>query len=102
MNMGQMMQQAQQFQQKLALLQEELAKKKVSSSVGGGMVTATVNGRHEVLELHIDREIINPLEPVMLQDLVVAAINDAMKKAQEMAQQEMASLTGGLRIPGLF
>ena len=102
MNMEQMMKQAQQFQQRLAQLQEELAMKKVSSSVGGGMVTATVNGRHEVLELRIDREIINPDEQVMLQDLVVAAINDAMKKAQEMAQQEMTSLTGGIRIPGLF
>lgn len=102
MNMEQMMKQAQQFQQRLAQLQDELAHKKVSSSVGGGMVTVTVNGRHEIMSLSIDREVINPDEQVMLQDLIVAAINEAMKKAQDMAQQEMTRLTGGMRIPGLF
>ena len=98
------MQQAQQFQQKMGQMQEELAAKTVSSTVGGGMVSATVNGKFEVLSLQIEKEAIDPNDPVMLQDLVVAAINDAMKKAREMAQAEMAKLTGGLglNIPGLF
>ncbi|OGR03878.1 MAG: nucleoid-associated protein, YbaB/EbfC family [Deltaproteobacteria bacterium RIFOXYD12_FULL_50_9] len=102
MNMEQMMKQAQQFQQRLVQVQEELAKKRVSSTVGGGMVTVTVNGRHEVLSLAIDPAVINPTEQVMLQDLIVAAVNDAMNKAQTLAQQEMAQLTGGIQIPGLF
>ena len=101
MDMDQIMKQAQQFQQKLAEMQEELAGKEVTSTVGGGMVTATVNGRHELLSLTIEKEVIDPNDPGMLQDLVVAAVNDAMKKAQEMAKSGMSKLTGGLNIPGL-
>ena len=98
------MQQAQQFQQKMGQMQEELALKTVSSTVGGGMVSATVNGKFEVVSLQIEKDAVDPDDPVMLQDLVMAAINDAMKKAREMAKAEMAKLTGGmgLNIPGLF
>ena len=102
MNMEEIMKQAQQFQQKLGQVQEELAQKTVSATVGGGMVSVTVNGRHELLNISIDKEVINPDDPVMLQDLIVAAVNEAMKKAQEMIQSEMGNLTGGIKIPGLF
>jgi hypothetical protein len=102
MDMNQVMKQAQQFQQRLAEMQENLAGKQVSSSVGGGMVSATVNGRHELVTLTIDKEAVDPNDTQMLQDLVIAAVNDAMRKAQEMIQAEMGQLTGGIKIPGLF
>ncbi|PLX48744.1 MAG: YbaB/EbfC family nucleoid-associated protein [Desulfobulbaceae bacterium] len=104
MDMNAIMQQAQQFQAKMAEMQNELADKTVSASVGGGMVSAVVNGRHEVVSITIDKEVINPEDPVMLQDLVVAAVNEAMKQAKEMIQAEMAKLTGGmgLDIPNMF
>jgi len=102
MDMNQIMQQAQQFQQKLGQIQEELAHKQVTSTVGGGMVSATVNGKHELIDLKIEKEVIDPNEADMLQDLIVAAVNDAMKQAQNMIQSEMAKLTGGIKIPGLF
>jgi hypothetical protein len=102
MDMNQIMQQAQQFQQKLQSMQAELSQKQVSATVGGGMVTATVNGQHELIELTIEKEVLDSSDPVMVQDLVIAAVNEAMKKAQEMIQAEMSKLTGGLKIPGLF
>jgi hypothetical protein len=102
MDMNQIMQQAQQFQQKLQSMQAELSQKQVSATVGGGMVTATVNGQHELIELTIEKEVLDSSDPVMVQDLVLAAVNEAMKKAQEMIQAEMSKLTGGLKIPGLF
>jgi len=104
MDMQAIMQQAQQFQQKMGQVQEELALKTVSSTVGGGMVSVTVNGKFEVVSLQIEKEAVDPDDPMMLQDLVMAAINDAMKKSREMAKEEMAKLTGGmgLNIPGLF
>ena len=102
MNMEEIMKQAQQFQQKMGQVQEELAQKTATASVGGGMVSVTVNGRHEVVNLTIEKEVINPDDPVMLQDLVLAAVNEAMKKSQEMMQSEMGKLTGGMKIPGLF
>ncbi|MBU0730415.1 MAG: YbaB/EbfC family nucleoid-associated protein [Proteobacteria bacterium] len=102
MDMSQIMKQAQEFQKNLAKSQEELAGKKVSSSVVGGMVTATVNGRHELISLVIEKEVIDPSDPVMLQDLVMSAVNDAMRKAGELAKSELGKLTGGMNIPGLF
>ena len=102
MDFQQMMQQAKDFQGKMAAVQDELADKQVTSTVGGGMVSVTVNGRHEVIDLKIDPEIITPEDPQMLHDLVKAAINDAMHKAHEMIRGEMAKLTGGMNIPGLF
>ena len=102
MDIKQIMQQAQQFQQNMAEVQEGLAGKEVSSSVGGGMVKATVNGKMELLSLNIEKDVIDPADPQMLQDLVVAAVNEAMRQAQDMAKSEMAKLTGGLNIPGMF
>ena len=102
MDMNEIMRQAQQMQQKLGQVQDELANKSVTATVGGGMVSVTVNGRNELLSIHIDKEVINPDDQVMLQDLIVSAVNEGTKKAQDMAQAEMRKLTGGLNIPGIF
>jgi hypothetical protein len=102
MDMKQMVKQAQQFQQRLTDMQAELAGRQVSASVGGGMVSATVNGRHELVSLTIDKEVVDPADPQMLQDLVVSAVNEAMRKAQTMIEAEMAKITGGIKIPGMF
>ncbi len=102
MNMGNLMKQAQQFQEKIGTIQEELATKMVTGTAGGGMVTATVSGSSEVVGIAIERDVINPEEAQMLQDLVVAAVNDGLRKAKELSQQEMGKLTGGLNLPGMF
>ena len=102
MDMKQMVKQAQQFQKRLTEMQGELAGRQVSATVGGGMVSATVNGRHELISLTIDKEGVDPADPQMLQDLVVSAVNEAMRKAQAMSDAEMAKLTGGVKIPGMF
>jgi len=99
--MGNMMKQAQQLQSKMMKLQEELADKTVESSSGGGMVKVTANGRQQVLSIQIEKEVVDPDDVEMLQDLILAAINDALAKAQEMVSSEMGKLTGGLNIPGL-
>jgi len=89
------------MQAKMVKLQEELASRTVEASAGGGMVTAVVNGKHELVSLKVEKDVVNPDDVEMLQDLIVAAVNEAVRKAQEMAQAEMAKLTGGLQIPGL-
>ena len=99
--MGNMMKQAQQLQSKMMKLQEELAEKTVESSSGGGMVKVTANGRQQVLSIQIEKEVVDPDDVEMLQDLVMAAVNDALAKAQEMVSSEMGKLTGGFNIPGL-
>ncbi|MEK6201851.1 MAG: YbaB/EbfC family nucleoid-associated protein [Desulfobulbaceae bacterium] len=101
MDMNGIMLQAQQFQQNMARVQDELAQKKVTGSAGGGMVTVTVNGKSEVLSIVIERTIIVESEAEMLQDLIVAATNDALRKAREMGKAEMGKLTGGFNLPGL-
>jgi DNA-binding YbaB/EbfC family protein len=102
MDISSLMKQAQDFQQKMGQVQEELAKKTVTSEVGGGMVKVTVNGKQELLAIQIEKEVINPDDADMLQDLIAAAVNDAMRKAREMIQSEMGRLTGGIKIPGLM
>ena len=97
-----LMKQAQQMQAKLAKVQDELKQKEVEASAGGGMATVTVNGAQEVLSIRIEREIGNPDDVGMLQDLVCAAVNEALKKSRDMMSQEMAKVTGGLGIPGMF
>jgi DNA-binding YbaB/EbfC family protein len=82
-------------------LQSEVALKKVEATAGGGMVTVEANGRQEILSIKIDREVINPDDAQMLEDLVLAACNEALRKAREMVQAEMSKLTAGLKIPGL-
>jgi len=99
--MANMMKQAQKLQAQMLRLQEELADKTVESSAGGGMVTAVANGRQQIVSIQIEREVVDPEDVEMLQDLVQAAVNDALAKAQQMVSAEMGKLTGGLNIPGL-
>jgi DNA-binding YbaB/EbfC family protein len=101
-NLGNIMNQAKMMQNRLAQIQEEMGNKTVEASSGGGMVTVTANGRQEVLSVKIEPEVVNPDDVEMLQDLIQAAVNDALRKAQELVAQEMAKVTGGLKIPGLF
>ena len=101
-NLGGLMKQAQKLQSKMAEMQEELGRRTVSAQAGGGMVEATVNGRQELVSLHIDPEVANPDDIEMLQDLITAAINEALNRSREMVAQEMSKLTGGMQIPGLF
>jgi nucleoid-associated protein EbfC len=100
-NMNQIMKQAQQFQTKMSKLQEELEEKTVEASAGGGMVNVVVNGKQELLSISIDPEVIDPEDIEMLQDLVLAAVNDGLSKSREMVNQKMSELTGGMNIPGL-
>ena len=102
MDINQLMSQFQQIQEKLSKIQSELGNKVVTGAAGGGMVTATVNGRQELISISIEKELINPDQREMLQDLVLAAVNDGLRKAKELHQNELTSLTGGYRIPGLF
>ncbi len=99
--MANMMKQAQKLQSQMLKLQEELAEKTVESSSGGGMVTVVANGRQQIVSITIEREVVDPEDVEMLQDLIQAAVNDALAKAQEMVSSEMSKLTGGLNIPGL-
>ena len=98
---GNMMKEAQRLQQQMAALQEEVGKKKVDATVGGGMVTVEANGKQELLSIKIDPEVINKDDAQMLEDLVLAACNEALRKSRELVQQELGKLTGGLKIPGL-
>lgn len=101
-NMKEIMRQAQRLQAKMAQVQEEIAAKRVEASVGGGMVKVVANGRPEIVSIVIEKEVIDPNDVEMLQDLVVAAVNEALKRAREMTEAMMAKVTGGLKIPGLF
>jgi len=98
--LGNLMKQAQMMQEKMAKAQEEAGLKTVEASAGGGMVTVTTNGKMEVLSVKIEKEVVNPDDVEMLQDLVVAAVNEAIKKAQDMMSDEMGKITGGLGLPG--
>ncbi len=98
---GNIMREAQKLQEQLAAVQEEVAKRKVDATAGGGMVTVEANGKQELVSIKIDREVINPDDAQMLEDLVLAACNEALRKSREMVQQELSKLTGGLKIPGL-
>jgi DNA-binding YbaB/EbfC family protein len=100
--LGNIMKMAQQAQQKIMKVQEELAAKQVEASSGGGMVTAVVNGKQEVISIRIEKDAVDPNDVEMLQDLIVAAVNEALRKAQEMISAEMAKVTGGLNLPGMF
>ncbi len=94
------MRQAKILQEKMAKVQEELGEKVVESSVGGGMVVTRANGRQELLSIVLEPEVVDPDDLEMLQDLIVAAVNDVLKRSQEMAAEEMSKLTGGLKMPG--
>jgi hypothetical protein len=100
-NIGNIMKQAKKMQEKMGRLQEELETKTIEAQAGGGMVRVVVNGKFEVVSLKIEKEVVNPEDIEMLQDLIAAAVNEGIRKAQEMASSEMAKITGGLGIPGL-
>ena len=99
--MGKMMKQAQKLQADMLRLQEEMAEKIVETTSGGGMVRVVVNGRQQVVSIEIEKEVIDPDDVEMLQDLILAAVNDAIVKSQEMVSDGMSKLTGGMNIPGL-
>ena len=101
-NLGNIMKQAQAMQERLAKLQAEAATKTVQASAGGGMVTVVANGGMEVVSIRIDPEVLRSNDAEMLQDLVVAAVNEALRQAREMVAEEMKEVTGGLQIPGLL
>lgn len=90
------------MQQKMERVQQEMEKQEVEASAGGGMVTVVVNGKQQVLSIKIDPSAVDPQDVDMLQDLIMVAMNEAIRKSQDMMQQEMSKLTGGLNIPGLF
>ena len=100
-NMGNIMKQAQQFQAKMAKLQEELGEKTVEATSGGGMVTVTASGKQEIVDIRIDPEVVDPEDVDMLQDLIRAAANEALNRAKEMVNEEMGKLTSGLNLPNL-
>jgi DNA-binding YbaB/EbfC family protein len=100
-NMAGIFKQAQEMQAKMSQVQEELAQKTVEASSGGGMVKVTVNGQLVVSSVKIDPSVVNPQEMEMLEDLVLAAVNEGLRRAREMAAEEMSKVTGGLKIPGL-
>ncbi len=101
-NMGNMMKQVQKMQKQMADLQKELDEREVEASAGGGAVTVKVNGKKEVLAITIDKDVVDPDDVEMLQDLILAATNEALRSADEMVSREMQKITGGMNIPGLF
>ena len=102
MNQAAMMKQAQKMQQEMLRMQEEMENKTWSATAGGGMVTSTVNGKHEVVNLEIKPDAVDPDDVDMLQDMVIAAVNEAMRTADAEAAQNMSRLTGGMNLGGLF
>ena len=97
----QLVKEMQKIQKKLEETQKQLEEKTVTVQVGGGMVTVTANGKQEIISIQIENELRNPEEKEMLEDLVVAGVNEALKRAKEMIEEELTKITGGLKIPGL-
>ncbi len=100
--MGNMMKQAQKLQAKMMKMQEELGSQTVEATSGGGMVKVVANGKQQIASIQIEKEVVDPDDIEMLQDLVLSAINEALSKSQEMVSSEMSKLTGGMNIPGLM
>ncbi len=100
-NINNIMQKAQEMQEELEKKKEELAKKEVEATSGGGMVTVVVNGNEEVIDISIEEEVIDPEDSEMLEDLILAAVNNAKEKAQEMKEEEMGDIAGGMDIPNI-
>lgn len=101
-NMNNLMKQAQMMQQKMSTLQKELESRELDISAGGGAIKIKINGKQEILELSIDKECVDPTDVETLEDLVLTAVNQAVKDSQEMVSSAMSKVTGGLNIPGLF
>lgn len=102
MNMNKLMKQAQQMQAKMAKMQDELAEKTIEASAGGGVVKVVVNGKQELIDIKIEPDAVDPDDVEMLEDLILAAVNEGMRKVSEMVNEEMGKLTGGMNIPGMF
>lgn len=100
--MGKMMKQAQQLQTKMMKMQDELAGRTVEATAGGGMIKVVANGKQQVVSIAIEQEVVDPDDVEMLQDLILAAVNDALNRSQEMVSGEMSKLTGGMNIPGMM
>ncbi|MDD4377887.1 MAG: YbaB/EbfC family nucleoid-associated protein [Eubacteriales bacterium] len=100
--MQKQIQQMQAMQRKMEMMQAELEEKEITTTAGGGAVSVTVNGKKEIVKLEIKQEVVDPDDVEMLQDLVMAAVNEAMRQVEEMSNEEMSKLTGGLNIPGLL
>jgi len=100
--MNKMMKQAQQMQKKMVEMQKELEEKTIDATAGGGVVKVTVNGKQELLDLQIDPDAVDPEDVEMLEDLIMAAVNEGMREIQDMVNNEMGKLTGGMNIPGMF
>lgn len=100
--MGNIMKQVQEMQSKLAVIEDELAASMVEGSAGGGMVTVVANGRQEIQSVAVDPELLNPEELEMLQDMIVAAANQALEASRELRLEKVSALTGGMKIPGLM
>ncbi len=101
-NMGNIMKQAQKMQRDMEKIQEELADKTVEATVGGGAVTVVATGKKEIKEITIEPDVVDPDDVEMLQDLILAAVNEALRKADEMVSSEMGKVTGGMGLPGMF
>jgi len=101
-NMQAMLRQAQKMQEDMQRVQAELEEQEYTASAGGGAVSATVNGKHQLTALTIDPEVIDPEDSEMLADLVMAAVNEALRKAAQTAEDEMGKVTGGMGLPGMF
>ncbi|MBZ4687606.1 MAG: nucleoid-associated protein EbfC [Clostridia bacterium] len=101
-NMSKMMKQAQKMQKQMKKLQEELENKEVEATAGGGMVKVVATGKQEIKSIEIKPEVVDPDDVEMIQDMIMAAVNEALRKSQEMVQQEMSKITGGLNLSGLF
>ena len=99
-NIGNIMKQAKKMQEKMTRLQQELETRTVEAQAGGGMVRVVVNGKFEIVSLKIEKDVVNPEDVDMLQDLIAAAVNEGVRKSQEMASSEMSKITGGMSIPG--
>ena len=97
-----LMKQAQDMQKKMETIKEELAQKEIKITSGGGMVELVINGQQEIKEIHIEPDIIDPEDREMLEDLVLAAVNEGIRQSKEMVNEEMGKLTGGINLPGMF
>ncbi len=102
MDMKFLMKQAQEMQRKMEAIKEELAQKEIKVTSGGGMVELVINGQQEIKEIHIEKDIIDPEDKEMLEDLILAAVNEGIKQSKEMVNEEIMKLTGGINLPGLF
>lgn len=100
--LGDLMKQAQKMQARMAEVQEELSKRTIEATAGGGMVTVVANGKQEIISIKIEPEVVKSGDVEMIEDLVMAGVNEAIRRVQEMAKEEMSKLTGGINIPGLF